>query len=134
MEFIRKLPIPKEIKAQSLMDVTNGDKNLSYIVIYIGTTGDTAKASGMSISDIKIMNPNKDSNYTPTTNWKDFNANDNIKIDCSIPAVYVNDVEMPYIVDVGSDFFALEPGENTFKVATDDPSPAISIAFNEKYL
>ena len=126
--------ITKEIKAQSLMDVTNGDKNLSYIVIYIGTTGDTAKASGMSISDIKIMNPNKDSNYTPTTNWKDFNANDNIKIDCSIPAVYVNDVEMPYIVDVGSDFFALEPGENTFKVATDDPSPAISIAFNEKYL
>ena len=132
--------ITKEIKSKTVTDTKNSDKSLSYIVIYFGTTGTAEKATGMAISDIKIKNPSKNSAYAentgapPTVNWQEFEAGDDIIIDCSIPTVFLNNVEVPELIDVGSEFFALEPGENDIKISSDDTGPVTSIVFNEKYL
>ena len=123
----------KKIKSKTVTDKANQDEELSYIVIYFGTSGNTEKASGMAITDINV--------YTATQiednkeyNFQEFEVGDILTIDNSIPAVYLNDEERNDLIDVGSSFFPLEPGDNYIKVASDDDVPNIDILWNNKYL
>ena len=122
----------KTLKSKTVTDTKNKDENLSYIVIYYGTTGSTEKASGMAITDINIYTASAIDN-TVTYNFQEFEAGDILTIDNSIPAVYLNDEERNDLIDVGSSFFALETGENRIKVASDDVTN-VDILWNDKYL
>ena len=87
----------------------------------------------MAVTDIKV--------YTATEiddeveyNLQEFEAGDILRIDNSIPAVYLNDEERNDLVDVGSSFFALEPGDNDINISTDDDKVNVDILWNNKYL
>ena len=123
----------KKIKAQPVTDKANQDEELSYIVIYFGTTGNAEKASGMAITDINVYTATKIED-NKEYNFQEFEAGDMLTIDNSIPAVYLNDEERNDLIDVGSSFFPLEPGDNYIKVASDDDVPNIDILWNNKYL
>lgn len=123
----------KTIKSKTVTDKENQDEELSYIVIYFGTTGSTEKASGMAITDINVYTATKIED-NKEYNFQEFEAGDILTIDNSIPAVYLNDEERNDLIDVGSSFFPLEPGDNYIKVASDDDVPNIDILWNNKYL
>ena len=123
----------KKIKSKTVTDKANQDEELSYIVIYFGTTGNAEKASGMAITDINVYTATKIED-NKEYNFQEFEAGDILTIDNSIPAVYLNDEERNDLIDVGSSFFPLEPGDNYIKVASDDDVPNIDILWNNKYL
>ena len=123
----------KKIKSKTVTDKANQDEELSYIVIYFGTTGNAEKASGMAITDINVYTATKIED-NKEYNFQEFEAGDMLTIDNSIPAVYLNDEERNDLIDVGSSFFPLEPGDNYIKVASDDDVPNIDILWNNKYL
>ena len=123
----------KTIKSKTVTDKANQDEELSDIVIYFGTTGNTEKASGMAITDINVYTATKIED-NKEYNFQEFEAGDILTIDNSIPAVYLNDEERNDLIDVGSSFFPLEPGDNYIKVASDDDVPNIDILWNNKYL
>ena len=123
----------KKIKAQPVTDKANQDEELSYIVIYFGTSGSTEKASGMAITDINVYTATKIED-NKEYNFQEFEVGDILTIDNSIPAVYLNDEERNDLIDVGSSFFPLEPGDNYIKIASDDDVPNVDILWNNKYL
>ncbi|WP_434796621.1 SH3 domain-containing protein [Terrisporobacter vanillatitrophus] len=102
---------------------------LSYIVLYIGTQ-DINKASGTALYKLEVKNLN------PTTeeesNILKFNQGDVLKLDCYNNAVYLNDKEFSNI-DIGSQFFELEQGENIIKVRSDDEDISTDVIFNERW-
>lgn len=125
--------VVKKIKSKTVTDKDNQDEELNYIVIYFGTTGSTEKASGMAITDINVYTATKIED-NKEYNFQEFEAGDMLTIDNSVPAVYLNDEERNDLIDVGSSFFLLEPGENYIKIASDDNVPNVDIMWNNKYL
>lgn len=130
---IKNGEVVKTIKSSTLTDKTNQDEELNYIVIYFGTTGGKEKASGMAITDINIYTATQIDD-TKEYNFQEFEVGDMLTIDNSMPAVYLNDEERNDLIDVGSSFFALEPGDNVIKIASDDDVPNVDILWNNKYL
>ena len=130
---IKEGEVVKKIKSKTVTDKDNQDEELSYIVIYFGTTGNAEKASGMAITDINVYTATKIED-NKEYNFQEFEAGDILTIDNSVPAVYLNDEERNDLIDVGSAFFSLEPGENYIKIASDDDVPNVDIMWNDKYL
>ena len=127
--------IIKTISSLTVTDTTNSDKNLSYLVMYIGTAGDSAKACGMAISFIEVKSDQSAEIENPgDVNWQGFEVGDAITIDCANATVELNQIDTPGIIDVASDFFNLLPGENTIKVVTDDSNPTITVTYDARYL
>ena len=123
--------VPLEFSKKS--DTKNKDEKLNYLVMYIGTTGNIDKASGMSISGIEVR-AGADIDNTVTYNFQNFEVGDVVTIDNNVPAVYINDVETNEIIDIGSSFFPLLPGENTLKVASDDKDITVDVLWNDRNL
>lgn len=131
--------VTKEIKSKTITDTKNSDKELSYLVLYIGTTqngssqsGTLDKCSSMAISHVEVKTAteiDKSIEY----NFIEFEVGDILTIDHNIPSVKLNDVEHNELIDVGSAFFKLEPGENIIKVASDD-TPNVDVLWNNKHL
>ena len=135
MTFDPPHSITKTISSKTVTDKTNSDKDLSYVVMYIGTTGDSAKACGMSIGLVEVKSDQSVEIENPgDTNWQGFEEGDAITIDCANATVELNQIDTPGIIDVASDFFDLLPGENTIKVVTDDSSPTITVTYDARYL
>ena len=130
---IKEGEVVKKIKSKTVTDKDNQDEELSYIVIYFGTTGNAEKASGMAITDINVYTATKIED-NKEYNFQELEAGDMLTIDNSVPAVYLNDEERNDLIDVGSSFFPLEPGENYIKIASDDDVPNVDIMWNNKYL
>ena len=130
---IKEGEVVKTIKSKTVTDKDNQDEELSYIVIYFGTTGNAEKASGIAITDINVYTATKIED-NKEYNFQEFEAGDMLTIDNSIPAVYLNDEERNDLIDVGSAFFSLEPGENYIKIASDDNVPNVDIMWHDKYL
>lgn len=124
--------ITKEIKSKSIKDTKNKDEKLAYIVIYYGTTGDIDKASCMAVTDIQVKTATAIDNSV-TYNFQEFKPGDILTIDNNVPKVTLNNVECNELIDIGSYFFPLEPGENIIKFASDD-TPSVDIIWNDKYL
>ena len=127
--------VTKTLSSKTVTDTANSDKNLSYVVVYIGTTGDSAKACGMAVSFIEVKSDQSVEIENPgDVNWQGFEEGDAITIDCANATVELNRIDTPGIIDVASDFFDLLPGENTIKVVTDDSNPAITVTYDARYL
>ena len=125
----------KTLSSKTVTDTTNSDKDLSYVVMYIGTTGDSAKACGMSIGHVEVKSDQSVEIENPgDTNWQGFEEGDAISIDCANATVELNRIDTPGIIDIASDFFNLLPGENTIKVVTDDSNPTITVMYDARYL
>ena len=125
----------KTLSSKTVTDTTNSDKDLSYVVMYIGTTGDSAKACGMSIGHVEVKSDQSVEIENPgDTNWQGFEEGDAISIDCANATVELNRIDTPGIIDIASDFFNLLPGENIIKVVTDDSNPTITVMYDARYL
>ena len=125
----------KTLSSKTVTDTANSDKNLSYVVVYIGTAGDSAKACGMAVSFIEVKSDQSVEIENPgDVNWQGFEEGDAITIDCANATVELNQIDTPGIIDVASDFFDLLPGENTIKVVTDDSNPTITVTYDARYL
>ena len=124
--------ITKEIKSKTVTDTTNSNEKLAYVVAYFGTTGSMEKASAMAISHVEVKTATAIDN-TIHYNFQEMTNGDILTIDCSIPSVRLNDVEIGSLVDVGSQFFALQSGSNTIKIASDD-TPNVDILWSNKLL
>ena len=121
----------KFIESGRIQDSTNSKEKLAYLVLYIGTA-DTNKPSGMAINDIKVHTL---SAIEPATqNIQHFELGDVVEIDFGIPSVRLNNVERNDLVDIGSQFFDLDVGETTIKIASDDEDMSFGVIFNEKFL
>ena len=132
VQKIKEGEVVKVLESKTVTDTKNKDEKLNYIVIYFGTIKDASKASGMAITDISISAGSEIDN-TVTYNFQEFKAGDILTIDNSIPTVYLNNRRHNELIDIGSQFFSLEPGENKIKVASDD-TPNVDILWNNKYL
>ena len=107
---------------------------LAYVVAYFGTSADSSdKASGMSINQVTVKNINTKT-YEENENVTIFEAGDTLKVDCYNNRVYLNDKPFNEYLDIGSQFFPLEVGENTIKVLSDDLAITSSIIYNERWL
>ena len=102
--------------------------NLSYITLYIGTSGN--KPTGMSLEKLEVKNLT--SVDLTKNNPKKFQKGDVLKIDCYNNRVWLND-KLYNNVEIGSQFFPLEVGENIIKI-TSDKGTTNTVIFNEKYL
>ena len=102
--------------------------NLSYITLFIGTNGD--KPADMSLQRLTVKN------LTPqdpvTTNIKKFQAGDVLKVDMYNNRVWLND-KLYNNIEIGSQFFPLEVGENTIRIISDKGTHS-NIVFHEKFL
>lgn len=108
--------------------------DLAYLVIYMGTSGEQVKASGMAVTDIKIDNLTLSDTDPGDTNIMSFQAGDSIVIDCHENTVKHNNNNGMYLVDVGSSFFGIDTGNIEIKVTTDDKELVGNVIFNERYL
>lgn len=127
--------VTKTISSKTVTDTGNSDKDLSYVVLYIGTTGESNKACGMCISHVEVKSDVSIGSEDPDdTNWQGFEEGDAITIDCGNSTVEVNRIDTPEVIDIASDFFNLVPGENVIKVVTDDADPSITITYDARYL
>ena len=127
--------VTKTLSSKTVTDTANSDKDLSYVVMYIGTAGDSAKACGMAISFIEVKSDQSVEVEKPEdVNWQGFESGDAITIDCANATVEINRIDTPGVIDVASDFFNLLPGENTIKVVTDDSNPTITVTYDARYL
>lgn len=124
--------VVKEIKSKKVTDKTNSDEKLSYIVLYIGAAGGADKASGMAVNHIEVKTQSEIDN-TAHYNFQEFEVGDILMIDNNIPEVRLNEAECNELIDIGSDFFELEPGENTIKVASDD-TPNVDVIWRDKFI
>ena len=120
----------KRLTSPKRLDRTNSELPLSYIVIYFGTS-DAKKPCDMAITRIKIQSAN-DIKFE-TQNVQHFEKGDVVEIDCGVPCVKVNGEEKPSLVDIGSQFFDLQKGQNNIKISS-DKEVTTSVAYNERYL
>ena len=131
----KAVDITKSISSMTVTDTKNSDKDLSYIVMYIGTTGEDAKACGMCVGYVEVKSDAFVGSENPgDTNWQGFEEGDAITIDCGNSTVEINQIDTPEVIDIASDFFNLVPGENVIKVVTDDSSPTITVTYDARYL
>lgn len=125
--------VVKEIKSQKVTDKSTNGKDLYKLVIYSGTQEGTEEASTMSISHIEVKTASEIDETVEFT-CQEFVAGDILEIDNSIPEVRLNGKERNDLIDIGSAFFALEPGDNKIKVASDDSLVNVDVIWSDKNL
>ena len=125
--------IIKEIKSKTVTDSVNSGESLDHLVIYFGTSGDQSTASCMSITHVEVKTATEIDN-TVTYTFQEFEPGDILEIDNSVPEVRLNGKECNELIDVGSNFFSLVPGENTIKVASDDKNLNVDVIWSDKNL
>lgn len=105
---------------------------LSYVVCYMGTSGELAKASDVALTELQI----KELNAVDDTeqNVVRFHAGDVIDIDFENRDVYCNGDNVNYLVDIGSRFFSVEGGETPINIFSDDDNIVVGAVINEKYV
>lgn len=133
---VKKIKDGKVVKTQRTLNIKYSDlpiEKLSYVVLYIGTTGTMEKTSGMALTHIQCYEIN------PTTeeevNVAYFKQGDILEIDADNDGhnVYLNETERNDLIDVGSRFFSLGAGEEEITVYSNDNLINTSVAIREKY-
>ena len=133
---VKKIKDGAVTKTQKTLNIKYSDlptEALSYVVLYIGTTGTMEKTSGMALTHIECNEIN------PTTevekNIAYFKQGDILEIDADNEGhnIYLNDIERNDLIDIGSRFFKLDVGEEEINVYSNDEAISTSVAIREKY-
>lgn len=106
---------------------------LSYLALYIGTMADSLEnACGVGISDIKVYELNPESEQQE--NIKYFEAGDKVDLDFENGDCYVNNELRNDLVDIGSTYFTIQPGEVELQVVSDDTAASMGVLVKERWL
>ena len=87
----------------------------------------------MSVNLIEITTENNALDTEKEYNEVIFKQGDVLKIDTSVPTVYLNDIERNDLVDIGSQFSPIIQGVNEIKV-TSGSTPNVDVIWGNKYL
>ena len=106
---------------------------LSYVVLYMGTTGTLEKSSAMSLNHIEVqeLNPKSDNE---DKNIVYFKEGDILEIDCENHRCFLNDEPCDDLVDIGSRYFEVPAGESTINVHSNDDGIVTGVVYREKWL
>lgn len=124
------------VKTQSAKNLKYKDlptDELSYLAIYIGTSAATMnKLSGCGVSDIKVyeLNPKAEEQQ----NIIYFQQGDILDLDFENSNCYLNEELHNELVDIGSSYFQIDPGETEIAINSDDLDANMTIALREKWL
>lgn len=123
--------ITKTIMADNLTNSKYPTGDLAYIVIYMAGYG-SYTVQNMAMNTLYVTN------HTPETpeefNQIIFEAGDIVNIDCENNTVTKNGENYMQYLDIGSTFFALDPGVNDVSVATScEGQVSAAISFTEKF-
>ena len=108
---------------------------LSYLAIYIGTNATTMnKCSAMAVSHIEVQSLNPKTSTDTEQNVTYFKAGDVLDLDFENSNCYLNRELRNDLVDIGSTYFSIDPGETEIVVNSDDANASLSVAVKEKWV
>lgn len=123
----------QSISANNKRSSDYSTNELSYLAIYIGTMADSLEnACGVGISDIKVYELNPESEQQE--NIKYFEAGDKVDLDFENGDCYVNNELRNDLVDIGSTYFPIQPGEVELQVVSDDTAASMGVLIKERWL
>lgn len=133
---VKKIKNGKVVKTQKTLNIKYSDlptEKLSYVVLYIGTTGSMEKSSAMALTHIKCYEINQTTEEEINVAY--FKQGDILEIDADNDGhnVYLNETERNDLIDVGSRFFSLDVGVEEINVYSNDNEISTSVAIREKY-
>ena len=106
---------------------------LSYLAIYIGTNAATMnKCSAMCISHIEVQSLNPKTSTEQDVTY--FKQGDVLDLDFEHSNCYLNRELRNDLVDIGSTYFSIDPGETEIVVNSDDANASLSVAVKEKWV
>ena len=103
---------------------------LNNLVLFIGGYADKP-TSAMTLTHLTVNQLNE---IPAIVIPKIFRSGDNLRIDCSTNMAYLNDIPCMEYVDIGSNFFGVNPGDTELKVFTDDSGVYTSVSLTERWL
>ena len=126
----------KLVKTQKTNNIRYTDlptNKLSYLAFYLGTmASNTNKLSGVGLSDVSVYNLNLQSDVEEDIIY--FHEGDVLDLDFATGNAYLNEINCNNLVDIGSSYFTLDPGETEIVFNSDDTTPSISVVLQEKWL
>lgn len=106
---------------------------LSYLALYIGTKASSMnKASAGNMSDLQVFALNPESEEEQDILY--FKEGDIIDLDFENGNCYLNEELRNDLVDIGSTYFTIQPGETQLSINSDDSSAVMTLALREKWL
>lgn len=122
--------IIKTLPSKVVKDSTFPTGKLNHIEVFFGQYSDKETVSTMCVNGIVISKLNDTTQEE--ANVAIFKVGDNISIDTLNERVYKNDELFMGDIDVGSNFFNLDVGENALTISS-DCNITSSVIFNEKF-
>ena len=123
----------RSVSANNKRSSEYSTNELSYLALYLGTMADSLEnACGVGISDIKVYELNPESEQQE--NIKYFEAGDKVDLDFENGDCYVNNELRNDLVDIGSTYFPIQPGEVELQVVSDDTAASMGVLVRERWL
>lgn len=129
-KYTSGLKIKKSISKTNLKTSDYPIEDLAYIVIYMAGYA-TYKVQNMALTTLKVnnLNPETPKEYNPII----MKAGDVIDIDCKENIVYKNGAKFMEYLDIGSTFFAIDPGQTSIDIYSSTTNLSAAISFEERF-
>lgn len=132
----------KDGKVEKILETSNGLSNksypkgdLNYLAVFIGKYKDVEAMSVAGIKNILVrkLNINSSSNLD-YKNVYIFSEGDHLRIDFAEGLVTLNDSPILTKLDIGSEFFAIPPGNSQFITSSDCENYSAICGFKDRFL
>lgn len=134
--IVQKKQEGKIVKTQTARNIRYTDlptAELSYLAIYIGTQASSMnKHSGCGVSHIEVFDINPQSEQEQDVLY--FKEGDILDLDFENGNCYLNEEPKNNLVDIGSTYFEIQPGETQLSINSDDSAAVMTVALREKWL
>lgn len=123
--------VTKTMKATSLVSNSYPTSDLNHVVLWFGQHENLPVPDEIGLTHLKISRLNE----VPVENdIINFEAGDELEIDCNENKVRLNGFDCMDKVDIGSQFFGCDTGLTQFVCNTDDENAHVAAIIQEKYL
>lgn len=132
----------KEGKIEKILETSNSLSNssypkgdLNYLAVFIGKYKDVEQMSVAAVNNILV----KQLNINSSTNVADknvsiFSAGDHLQVNFEDGLISLNDRPLLNKLDIGSEFFAIPPGNSQFIMASDATKYSAVCGFKDRFL
>lgn len=135
---VRKVKDGKIVKtiatANDLSNSAYPKGNLNYIGVFIGRYGANEEVSVAALNHLTVKRLNMKTDDYPDKNVRIFEPGDHMQIDFEEGSVTLNNESILSRLDVGSDFFTIQPGSSQIAFRTDDEKAAVSVGFKDRFI
>lgn len=140
-KYVWDVTLQKNVKGKFTKSISVKNKKsskfstepLSYLALYIGTSADTMnKCTSMGLSDVKVYELNPEA--TEEKNILYFEQGDVVDLDFENGDCYINGEKRNDLVDIGSTYFPIEPGEANLQLVSDDKEASLAVQIKERWI